>query len=95
MTQTIGFTKDEYGDYVATTGERIAKYRGAELYGRGSSGWYITEVSGEFFGIKFDTLTDAKRHLIRKLNTMQYVEIVIAESAAVLAKYAQTQKVGA
>jgi len=81
MTQTIGFTKDEYGDYVATTGERIAKYRGAELYGRGSSGWYITEVGGEFFGSKHDTV--------------QYIEIVIAESAAVLAKYAQTQKVGA
>lgn len=95
MTQTIEFKKDQYGDYIATTGERIAKYRGAELWGAGSSGWYITEADGEFYGIKFGTLTDAKRHLIRQNNSIQFTEMVLAESAAALAKYAQTQKVGA
>ena len=87
MTQTVEFKKDEYGDYISSTGERIGKYRGAELWGPGSTGWYITEVDGEFRGIKFDTLTDAKRHLIRKHNQMQYTELVIAETDAILAKY--------
>lgn len=87
MTQTVTFGKDEYGDCLASTGERIAKYSGTELWGRGSTGWYITEVDGEFRGIKFDTQTEAKRFLIRKHNPMQYTEMVLAESAAILAKY--------
>lgn len=86
---TVTFSKDIYGDCLASTGERIAYYRGTELWGRGSSGWYITEVDGEFFGIKFDSQKDAKRHLIRKHNSIQYIEIVIAESTQILAKYAK------
>lgn len=74
---TVTFSKDEYGDCLASTGERIAKYRGTELWGRGSTGWYITEVNGEFLGWKFDTLRDAKNSIIRRHNPMQWIEATI------------------
>lgn len=64
---TITFTKD-LGDYVASTGERIGFYKGTELWGRGSTGWYITETNGDFRGLKFDTLRDAKFYLVRRNN---------------------------
>lgn len=89
---TVTFSKDEYGDYVASTGERIGKYEGSELWGRGSSGWYVTEVNGEFWGVKHDSLKEAKHYIIRRHNIMQLAGIVLEESAKTLAKYS---KVGA
>ncbi len=73
----VTFSKDIYNDTIASTGERIGFYKGEELWGRGSTGWYITEVDGEFGGWKFDTLKDAKNYLIRKHNPMQYTKMII------------------
>lgn len=83
---TVRFSKDSYGDYIASTGERIAYYNGTELWGRGSSGWYITEVDGEFRGWKFDTLRDAKHSVIRRHNVEQAAEISFAKTAQMIAK---------
>ena len=74
---TVTFSRNEYGDCVASTGERVNKYKGSELWGRGSSGWYITSAEGEIWSVKFDTLKEAKNFLIRKHNPIQYVESVI------------------
>jgi len=92
METTVTFTKDVYGDYIASTGERIGKYDGSQLWGRGSSGWYVTESDGEFRGIKHNSLREAKEYLMRRHNPMQYTEMVIKRVDATLAKYA---KVGA
>lgn len=89
---TVTFSKDEYGDCLASTGQRIAKYRGTELWGRGSTGWYITEVDGEFKGIKFDSLKDAKMFIIRRNNSGQYAELVMQNVVKTIATFS---KVGA
>lgn len=64
----ITFKRNDLGEHVASTGHFIAYYKGTELWGRGSSGWYITETDGTFRGIKYDSLTEAKYALIRRLN---------------------------
>ena len=81
-TSAVTFKRDEYGDVIASTGERIAKYNGRELWGRGSTGWYITGAEGEFNGIKFNTQAEAKNYLIRIHNPAQYIELVIAKVGA-------------
>lgn len=91
MTQ-VTFTKNIYNETQASTGETIGFYKGTELWGRGSTGWYITEVNGVFRGIQFYTLREAKEYLIRKHNPIQYTEIVIAETDKVLAEYAESVK---
>ena len=68
MENVIEFKKNEQGEYLASTGEFIGYYKGTELWGRGSTGWYITETNGDFRGIKFDTLAEAKYHLVRRHN---------------------------
>ena len=83
---TVTFSKDSYGDYIASTGERIAYYNGTELWGRGSSGWYITETNGDFRGWKFDTLRDAKYYIIKRHNVAQAAEIHFAKTAEMIAK---------
>lgn len=87
MTETITFVKD-CGDYVASTGERIGFYKGTELYGRGSTGWYITETNGDFRGIKFDTLADAKFYLVRRnnRNSEQFSQMLSAKVERVIGK---------
>jgi hypothetical protein len=75
----VTFGKDEYNDCLASTGERIAKYESSQLWGRGSGGWYITEVDGQFLGNKFDSLKDAKMHLIRKYNPEQFSHLSFLE----------------
>jgi hypothetical protein len=90
MNAKVTYAKDEYGDWLFSTGQRVAKYQGTQLWGRGSTGWYITEADGEFKGIKFDSFKDAKEFIIQRANPMQYTEIVLERSAKTLAKYAQT-----
>jgi hypothetical protein len=82
---TVTFSKDEYGDCIASTGERIAKYESSELWGRGSGGWYITWANGELWAEKFLSQKDAKNFLIKKHNPIQYVEAVIAKFQTVAA----------
>ncbi len=62
----ITYTKNTAGEYIASTGEMVAYYKGENLWGRGSSGWYITEQNGEFRGNKFDKLADAKYFIARR-----------------------------
>lgn len=88
----VTFSKDVYGDWVASTGERIGHYDGVQLWGRGSTGWYITEIDGEFGGWKFDTLRDAKLSVIRRHNPMQATKIVLDSADKVLARYRETVK---
>lgn len=83
---TVTFSKDIYGDWVASTGERIGHYNGTELWGRGSTGWYITEVDGEFRGWKFDTLRDAKLSVIQRHNIEQAAEVSFAKTAQMIGK---------
>ena len=75
----VTFSKNEYNDYEASTGERINKYSSDQLWGRGSGGWYITEVDGQFLGNKFNSLKDAKMHLIRKYNPEQFSHLSFLE----------------
>lgn len=82
---TVTFTKGS-GDYVASTGERIGFYNGTELWGRGSTGWYITEVNGEFRGIRFDRLWEAKFYIIKRHNIEQAADIHFAKTAELIAK---------
>ena len=84
---TITFKKDG-SDYAVSTGERIGFYKGTELWGRGSTGWYITEVNGDFRGIKFDTLAEAKFYLVRRnnRNSEQFSQMLSAKVERVLRK---------
>ena len=95
MAQTITFRKDEYNDYMASTGERIAKYESSELWGPGSGGWYITEVDGQFLGNKFNTLKDAKMDLIRKYNPEQFSHLSFVELEKRIIAAGLLAKVGA
>lgn len=78
----VTFKKNNLGDWVASTGERINHYDGKELWGRGSSGWYITEIDGEFRGIKHDSFKDAKEYLIERHNPTQFLLGVAARVGA-------------
>jgi hypothetical protein len=88
MENVIEFKKNEQGEYVATTGEVVAYYKGTELWGRGSTGWYITETNGDFRGIKFDTLSDAKFYLVRRnnRNSEQFSKMFSAKVERIIAK---------
>ena len=86
---TVTFTNQGGKEWAASTGETIGWYAGSELWGRGSTGWYITEVNGEFRGIMFDTLRDAKEFLVRKYNTQQYAELVMAKVDKTIASFAK------
>ena len=68
---SISFKNQHGKEWLASTGELIGWYSGSELWGRGSSGWYVTEINGEFFGIKFNTLRDAKEFLVKRYNLLQ------------------------
>lgn len=78
---TVTFTKQAKGQYVASTGEQIGFYQGTELWGRGSSGWYITEINGDFRGLKFDSLLDAKYHVMKRHNIVQAAQVHFAKIA--------------
>ena len=95
MTKIITFVKDDFKEYVASTGERIAKYESSELWGRGSAGWYITEVDGQFLGNKFNSLKDAKMHLIRKYNPEQFSHLSFVELEKRIIEAGLLTKVGA
>ena len=84
---TVTFTNKGSKEWAASTGELIGFYPGTELWGRGSTGWYITEVNGDFGGYKFNSLADAKEYLIRKYNHEQYVELVLEKTAKTIAKF--------
>lgn len=82
----VTFTNQGGKEWLASTGELIGWYSGSELWGRGSTGWYITEVNGEFRGIMFDTMRDAKKFLVTRYEIKAQVEAEIAEFKQELAK---------
>ena len=84
----VTFTNQGSKEWAASTGELIGFYPGTELWGPGSTGWYITEINGDFGGYKFNTLTDAKEYLIKKYDFAQYVELVMEKSAKTISKFA-------
>ena len=93
----VTFKKIIAGEYLASTGERINYYTTSEMALENTSncsGWYITETDGDFSFNRFDTLSDAKRFVIRRHNIMQLTEIVIASADKTLARY-YASKVGA
>lgn len=76
----VTFSKSkEHSGWDASTGEAINLFSAKQVYGRGSRGWYITEANGDFDGIKFDSLADAKLFIIRRHNTKQYIRTTIGE----------------
>lgn len=87
----ITFKNEGGREWSASTGELIGWYSGSQLWGRGSSGWYITEVDGEFKGIKFDTLTEAKRDLARKYDPQTAADLTWYMAHRLLKRVEKTQ----
>lgn len=81
-------------EWLASTGEHVDFYKAHQVAGRGSRGWYITEVDGEFDGNRYDTLQEAKARIIRRHNVEQGILLAIASAQKTLDKYASS-KVGA
>lgn len=79
----VTFSKaTETNGYVASTGE-IIEYITSKQFGiAGTTGWYITEVDGTFTANRFSSLKDAKKSIIRRHNTVQYMELVIGKVGA-------------
>ena len=86
----VTFTNQGAKEWSASTGELIGFYNGTELWGRGSSGWYITEVDGEFRGIKFDTLREAKGFLAQRYDVVQGAEFRLQAMKSLLNKTEKT-----
>lgn len=84
----VTFKNNGQKEYLASTGERINYYTSAEFgMGAGTYGWYITEADDTFTGNRYETLKDAKNSIIRRRNTEQYAEIVIAKAEKTVAAY--------
>jgi len=91
MTHKFQVKKTELG-YTTCCGTEIVKLTKAqdpEMYG--SVNWYYQNQNEDIDCTAFYTFTDLKNYLMkehdRKFGTMQYTEKVLAESAAILAKY--------
>lgn len=64
----VTFKKISKGAYEASTGEKIEFLTSSDWQIAGASGWYITELNGEFRGNRNETLRDAKLAIAIRYN---------------------------
>ena len=93
MSHTFTIKREEFG-YITCCGTEIVKVtKSQDPEMTGSVNWYFKDAGEDIDDSVFRTLSDIKVYLMkahdRKFGTMQYAELLLAETEATLTKYAK------